>query len=71
VEQHLMNFYFIFFKINKYIYKYCCNVRHIEIHTAEPLIPDHSHFEVVSAIAKLRKYKSLRSDEILAELIEA
>jgi hypothetical protein len=45
--------------------------RHIEIHTAGPLIPDLSHFEVESAIAKLRRYKSLRNDQILAELIEA
>jgi hypothetical protein len=32
--------------------------RQIEIHTAEPLVPDPSHFEVEIAIAKLKRYKS-------------
>jgi hypothetical protein len=40
------------------------NVRQIEIHTAEPLVPHPSHFE-------LRKYKSSGSDQIPAELIQA
>jgi hypothetical protein len=30
------------------------NVRQIEIHTAEPLVPDPSRFEVEIAIAKLK-----------------
>jgi hypothetical protein len=34
------------------------------------LLPDHS-FEVEIAIANLKKYKSARSDKILAELIQA
>jgi hypothetical protein len=29
-------------------------IRQIEIHTAEPLVPDPSHFEVEIAIAKLK-----------------
>jgi hypothetical protein len=33
------------------------DVRQIEIHTAEPLIPDPSPFEVEIAIAKLKRYK--------------
>jgi hypothetical protein len=33
-------------------------VRQTEIHTAKPLIPDPSTFEVESAIAKLKRYKS-------------
>ncbi|PNF41987.1 ELAV-like protein 4 [Cryptotermes secundus] len=33
-------------------------VRQTEIHTAEPLIPDPSPFEVESAIANLKRYKS-------------
>jgi hypothetical protein len=45
------------------------DVRQTEIHTAEPLIPDPSHFEVESAIAKLKRYKSTGSDQIPAELI--
>jgi hypothetical protein len=32
------------------------NVRQIEIHTAEPLIPDPGPFEVEIAIAKLKRY---------------
>jgi hypothetical protein len=37
---------------------------HIEIQTAEPLVPGSSHIEVEIAIAKLKKYKSTGSDEI-------
>jgi hypothetical protein len=47
------------------------DVRQIEIHTAEPFVPDPSPFEVEIAIAKLKKYKLLGSDQILAELIQA
>jgi hypothetical protein len=42
------------------------DVRKIEIHTAEPLVPDPSPFEVETAIAKLKRYKSPGSDEIPA-----
>jgi hypothetical protein len=41
------------------------------VYISTDVIPDPSHFEVVSAITKLRRYKSLHSDQILAELIEA
>jgi hypothetical protein len=37
----------------------------------KPLVPDPSHFEAEIAIAKLKKYKSPDSDQILAELIPA
>ncbi|PNF31288.1 hypothetical protein B7P43_G12666, partial [Cryptotermes secundus] len=47
------------------------DVRQTEIDTAEPLIPDPSPFEVESAIAKLKRYKSPGSDQIPAELIQA
>jgi hypothetical protein len=47
------------------------DVRHIEIHTAEPLVPDPRPFELEIAIAKLKRYKSPGSDQILAELIQA
>jgi hypothetical protein len=47
------------------------DVRHIEVHTAEPLVPGPSRLEVEIAIAKLKKYKSPGSDEIPAELIQA
>jgi hypothetical protein len=43
------------------------DVRQIE----EPLVPGPSYLEVEIAIAKLKKYKSSVSDEILAELIQA
>jgi hypothetical protein len=37
---------------------------------AEPLVCGPSHLEVETAIAKLKKYKSPGSDQILAELIQ-
>jgi hypothetical protein len=42
-----------------------------EIHTAQPLVPGPSHLEVEIAIAKLKKYKSPGSDQILAEMYQA
>jgi hypothetical protein len=45
--------------------------RQIEIHTAEPLVPGPSNLEVEISIAKLIKYKSPGSDQILAELYQA
>jgi hypothetical protein len=47
------------------------DIGQIEIHTAKPLMPDPSHFEVEIAIAKFESYKSQGSDQILAELIQA
>jgi hypothetical protein len=47
------------------------DVRQIEVHTAEPLVPGPSHLEVEIAIAKFKKYKSPGSDQIPAELIQA
>jgi hypothetical protein len=47
------------------------DVRQIEVHTTEPLVPGPSHPEVEIAIAKLKKYKWPGSDDILAELIQA
>jgi hypothetical protein len=45
------------------------DVWQIEIHTAEPLVPEPIPLEVEIAIAKLKRYKSPGSDEIQAELI--
>jgi hypothetical protein len=42
------------------------DVRQIEVHTAEPLVHGPSHLEVEIAIAKLKKYKPLGSDQIVA-----
>jgi hypothetical protein len=39
------------------------DVRQIEVHTAEPLVPGPSCLEVETAIAKLKKYKSPGSDQ--------
>jgi hypothetical protein len=47
------------------------DVRQIEVHTADPLVPDPSIFEVEIATAKLKKYKFPGSDQIPAELIQA
>jgi hypothetical protein len=47
------------------------DVRQIEIHTVEPLVPGPSCLEVEIAFAKLKKYKPPGSDEIPAELIPA
>jgi hypothetical protein len=47
------------------------DVRQIQIHTAELLIPDSSHFEAEIVIVKLKRYKSPGSDQIQAELIQA
>jgi hypothetical protein len=45
------------------------DIRQIEVHTAEPLVLGLSRLEVEFAIAKLEKYKSPDSVEILAEQI--
>jgi hypothetical protein len=47
------------------------DVRQIEVHKAEPLVPGPSRLEVGIAIVKLKKYKSPDSDQIPAELIQA
>jgi hypothetical protein len=47
------------------------DVRQIEVHTAEKLVPGPSRFEVEIAIAKLKKYKLPGSDKIPVQLIEA
>jgi hypothetical protein len=47
------------------------DVKQIEAHTAEPLVPGPSRLEAEIAIAKLKKYNSPGSDQIRAELIKA
>jgi hypothetical protein len=47
------------------------DVRQIEVHTAEPLVPSPSRPEVEIAVVKLKKYESPASDQIPAELIQA
>jgi hypothetical protein len=41
------------------------DVRQIEVHTAEPLVPSHSRLEVEIAITKLKRYKSPGSIKFL------
>jgi hypothetical protein len=43
----------------------------MDIHTAEPLVPEPSLVEVEIAIGKLKSYKSLGTDQIPGELIKA
>jgi hypothetical protein len=47
------------------------DVRQMDIQTAEPLVPEPSLVIVETAIEKLRKYKSLGTDQFLAKLIKA
>jgi hypothetical protein len=45
------------------------DVRQMDIHTAEPLVPDPSPFDLHIAIAELKNYKSPGSDKITVELL--
>jgi hypothetical protein len=47
------------------------DVRQTKIHTAEPLVPEPSPFEVEISVGKWKRYKSPGIDHILAELIQA
>jgi hypothetical protein len=47
------------------------DVRQMDIHTAEPLIPEPTLVKVEIAIGKLKSYKSPGTDQILAKLIKA
>jgi hypothetical protein len=47
------------------------DVRQIEVHTTEPLVPGPSRLGVEIAIAKLKKHKSPGSDQIPTELFQA
>jgi hypothetical protein len=47
------------------------DVRQTEMYTAEPSVPECSSFQVEITIEKLKRYKSLGIDQILAELIQA
>jgi hypothetical protein len=47
------------------------DVRQMDIHTAEPLVPEPSLVEMEVAIGKLNMYKSLGTDQSPGELIKA
>jgi hypothetical protein len=46
-------------------------VRQTEIHTAEPLVPEPSAFDVEMAIEKPKRHKSSVADKIPAEELKA
>jgi hypothetical protein len=46
-------------------------IRQTEMHTAETFVPEPSASKVEVAITKLKRYKSLGVDQILAQLIQA
>jgi hypothetical protein len=45
--------------------------RQIEVHIAEPIVPEPSSFEVQISIEKLKRFKSPDIDQIPAEMIRA
>jgi hypothetical protein len=47
------------------------DIRQIQIHTAEPLVPDPNPFKGEIVIANLKRYESPGSDRSPAELIQA
>jgi len=47
------------------------DVRQTEIHTAEPLVPEPSAFDVVMAIEQLKRHKSSGTDQISHALMNA
>jgi hypothetical protein len=47
------------------------DVRKIEVHTVEPLVPGPSRVEVEINIAKFKKYKSPDCDQISEKLIKS
>jgi hypothetical protein len=46
------------------------DVRQMDIHMPEPMVPEHSLVKVEITIGKLKSYKSLDTDQILAKLIK-
>jgi hypothetical protein len=46
------------------------DVRQMNIHTAEPFVPELSIVKMEISIGKLKMYKSLDTDKILAKLIK-
>ena len=47
------------------------DIKHTDIHTTEPVMPEPSAFEVELATEKLKSHKSPGTDQIPAELIKA
>jgi hypothetical protein len=47
------------------------DVRQIEVHITEPLVPGPRHFEIEIDIGNLKKYKSLGRNQIRAKMFKA
>jgi hypothetical protein len=47
------------------------DIRQMDMHVAEPLVPEPSLIKVEIATGKLKRYKSPGTDQILAKLIKA
>jgi hypothetical protein len=58
-------------KIDRFNMHNVSDVRQIEVHMAESLVPGPSRLEVEIAVTKFKEYKSSGSDQIPAELIQA
>jgi hypothetical protein len=50
---------------------YVSDVRQVEVHTAEKLVPGPSRLEVEIAIVNLKKYKFPGNDQIVADVIQS
>jgi hypothetical protein len=75
IKEKKLQFYILYFKLYIFTKKSgrhgVNDVKQTEIHTTEPLVPEHKAFEVQMAIEKLQTYKSPGTDQIPAELIQA
>ena len=47
------------------------DIKHTDIHTAEPIVPDSSAYDFELAIGKLKSHRPPGIDQIRAELIKA
>ena len=50
---------------------YCNDIRHTEICTAEPIVPDPNPSEFEISVEKTKRHKSPNTDQISTELIKA
>jgi hypothetical protein len=67
--QNVLNRWKIFFNQVRNVHG-VHDVRQMDIHTAEPLVPEPSLVEVEIAVGKLKSYKSPGTDQIPADLIK-
>jgi hypothetical protein len=55
-DSHILNWWKKYFSQLLNVHR-VNDVRQLEIHTAQPLVPEPGPFEVETAVAKLKKYK--------------